>query len=393
MKKSFPIFIAVLRRSHDAARQSMLEMPLSNDDDFGQTGIISNGLTLETNPPNVSLSSAARLICIKRPKAKSMNYFGYIRRRLLGLPSGAVGFEQRGFCGGSQTVCTRLESVGSTFLIGYHLALESSSLPELHAKLAEVDFEMRGFAYEGAAMGLAICESLSPWRARGFLTQKFLTGAGDAHTYMIHVGIGWFWARMPFGFRRAQKKLDPLLGWLAFDGWGFHEGYFHWRNHINGQPVPKKFSGYERRVFDQGFGRSLWFVLGGNVELIAATISNFLPARQPDLWSGIGLAATYAGGVEADALQRLKKLSGQCVPQLAQGSAFAAKARQRAGNLTSYTTLAVKIFCETSAEAAAHVTDAALENLPLDATEPAYEIWRQRIQHHFATNPQTPAAA
>lgn len=326
-----------------------------------------------------------------KPKNISINHFGQIRRWLLGLPADAVKFDQRGFCGGNQTVCNRLETVGGTFLNGYHFALESASLAELHGKLAAVDAEVRGFAYEGAAMGLAICESFTPWRARGFLTENFLAGAGDAHAYMIHVGIGWFWARLPFGFRRAQKKLDPLLGWLAFDGWGFHEGFFHWRKYINGQPAPKKFSGYERRVFDQGFGRSLWFVLGGNVKLIATTISNFVAARQPDLWSGIGLAATCAGGVEADALQQLRKLSGQFSPQLAQGSAFAAKARQRGGNLTPYTTLAVKIFCETSAEAAAHVTDAALENLPADATEPAYEIWRQRIQKHFATNLKTPA--
>ena len=369
-------FITALRRCQSLPQHRFVAEKITAVSQLSQPSFLSKNQRVETKPKN-----------------NSINYFGPIRRCLLGLPADAVKFDQRGFCGGNKTVCSRLENVGSTFLTGYHFALESASLAELHVKLAEVDTEVLGFAYEGAAMGLAICESLTPWRARGFLTEKFLAGAGDAHAYMIHVGIGWFWARLPFGFRRAQKKLDPLLGWLAFDGWGFHEGFFHWRKYINGQPAPKKFSGYERRVFDQGFGRSLWFVLGGNVELIATTISNFVAARQPDLWSGIGLAATCAGGVEADALQQLRKLSGQFSPQLAQGSAFASKARQRAGNLTSYTTLAVKILCETSAETAARVTDAALENLPMNAAEPAYEIWRQRIQHLFATNQQTPATA
>ena len=42
------------------------------------------------------------------------------------------------------------------------------------------------------------------------------------------------------------------------------------------------------------------------------------------------------------------------------------------------------------AEDAAKVTDAALENLPADGAEPAYEIWRQRIQAQFARATITP---
>jgi hypothetical protein len=241
--------------------------------------------------------------------------------------------------------------------------------------------ERCGFAFEGAAMGLALLDFLTPWRRDRI--SKFLRGAGASHAYMIHVGAGWVWARMPFGFRRAQKKLDPLLGWLAFDGWGFHEGFFHWPKYIAGQPAPKKLSGYERRVFDQGLGRSFWFINGGNVELIAQTISNFSADRQSDLWSGIGLAATYAGIISEASLDELREKSGSFQSQLAQGAAFAAKARQRAANLTDYTNLATKTLCGLTTAAAARLTDEALENLPADSDVPAYEIWRCRIQNHF----------
>ena len=44
-------------------------------------------------------------------------------------------------------------------------------------------------------------------------------------------------------------------------------------------------------MFDQGLGRSFWFVNGGNPELIAQTIHSFPDSRQADFWSGIGLAA------------------------------------------------------------------------------------------------------
>ncbi len=173
-----------------------------------------------------------------------------------------------------------------------------------------------------------------------------------------------------------------------FDGWGFYEGFFHWPKYITGQPAPKKLSGYERRVFDQGLGRSFWFVNGGNIELISQTISNFSADRQPDLWSGIGLAATYAGIVSETALGELREKAGRFQPQLAQGAAFAAKARQRAGNLTDYTNLATKILCGLTAADAARLTDEALEELPINSDEPAYEIWRRRIHDRFAQTRQ-----
>ncbi len=127
---------------------------------------------------------------------------------------------------------------------------------------------------------------------------------------MTYVGIGWLLARLPGGIqgylRRLQQvgakglsplqKLDPLLGWLAIDGYGFHQGYFHWRKYIQGILPPKNLSGYSCRVFDQGLGRSLWFVKGANIHAIEEAIAQFQPQRRADLWSGIGLACGYAGG-------------------------------------------------------------------------------------------------
>ena len=278
----------------------------------------------------------------------------------------------------------RLEQVGETFLDGYHAALESHAPPALAARLNSADAELRGFAFEGAAMGLALLDTLTPWRPNR--VTSFLSGAGDAHAYMVHVGVGWVWARFPFGFRRFRRRLDPLLSWLAFDGWGFHEGFFHWPKYVAGQPPPRRLAGYERRAFDQGLGRSWWFVNGGNPELIARTIAGLPAERRPDMWSGVGLAATYAGLASESVLRALRDLAGPSWPQLAQGAAFAAKARQRAGNLTPYTDLAAKVFAGLSAADAARLCDTTLENLPADAAQPAYEIWRQRIQQHFQTS-------
>jgi hypothetical protein len=304
-----------------------------------------------------------------------------LRRRVFGISEKMIDFKRRGFRTAPGAIHRRLEDACGSFVAGYHSALESGSARELEASLAQVEAERRGFAFEGAAMGLALLEIISPWHPNRI--QSFLAGPGDAHTYMIHVGVGWVWARFPFGYRGRYMKLDPLLGWLAFDGWGFHEGFFHWPMYVAGQPAPRKLIGYERRAFDQGLGRSFWFVNGGDIEVIAQTIANFSSHRRSDLWSGIGLAATYAGMINESSLLELRVKSGPFSPQLAQGAAFAAKARQRAGNLTDYTNLATGIFCGTSALDAARLCDQTVENLPGDADWPAFEIWRQRIQSHF----------
>ncbi len=276
---------------------------------------------------------------------------------------------------------TRLELVGETFLDGYNAALRHHAPTALAARLNLADPELRGFAFEGAAMGLALLDAVTPWRANRVI--RFLNGAGDAHAYMVHVGVGWVWARFPFGFRRFLRRLDPLLSWLAFDGWGFHDGFFHWPEYIGGQPPPRRLAGYERRVFDQGLGRSWWFVNGGNPELIARTITGLPAERRADMWSGVGLAAAYAGIANESVLRSLRAFAGPCRPLLAQGAAFAAKARQRAGNLTDYTNLTTGVLCDMPAVEAARLCDATLENLPANAGPPPFEIWRQRIQNHF----------
>jgi enediyne biosynthesis protein E3 len=315
-------------------------------------------------------------------------------RGLFGLPLEETSVRRRGFRGVNAEMQTRLEQVGETFLDGYHAALQYRALPALAARLNSTDTDLRGFAFEGAAMGLALLDTLAPWRPNRLT--KFLSGDGNAHAYMVHVGVGWVWARFSFGFRRFRRRLDPLLSWLAFDGWGFHEGFFHWPEYVAGKPPPRRLAGYERRAFDQGLGRSWWFVNGGSPELIARTIAALPAERRPDMWSGVGLAATYAGLASESVLRALRDLAGSSCPQLGQGAAFAAKARQRAGNLTPYTDLAARVLCGLSAKDAARLCDTTLEDLPASAPrfgtapdagdpDPAYEIWRQRIQQHVQT--------
>ncbi len=175
-------------------------------------------------------------------------------------------------------------------------------------------------------MALALLDALLPGR-RDRLA-RLLAGPGAAHAYIIHVGAGWILARLPLAPERLLARLgDPVLRWLALDGYGFHEGYFRWPRSVERQEVPRKLRGYARRGFDQGLGRSLWFVDGADVRLIPRTIGRFPDDRQSDLWSGVGLACAYAGGRSRSEIEALRQAAGPHRPSLAQGAAFAAKAR------------------------------------------------------------------
>lgn len=308
---------------------------------------------------------------------------GDFGKQFLRISVEEASFARRGFHQKDDQTRRRLEHVGFTFLLGYNAALDQPDIARLVQQLNTVAKELRGFAFEGASMSLALLDLITPWRRDRLRT--FLESGGRAHIYMVYVGVGWALARLQRWRKSHPALIDPLLRWLAFDGYGFHEGYFRWRRFVDERAIPEQLSGYARRVFDQGLGRSIWFIEGADTKRIPATIATFPAERRTDIWSGVGLACAYAGGVKRSAIESLRAAAAMpYVSHLAQGAAFAAKTRQRAGNPAEHTELACEVLCGRSADAAAEITDLALRDLPDDGEVPAYEIWRQRIRAHFA---------
>lgn len=307
---------------------------------------------------------------------------GSLRRLAFGISAEETSFARRGFPGVGSPARGRLERVAGTFVDGYHAGLLDDRPESLGHRLNAFDSEVRGFAFEGAAMALALLDVLTFWRRNR--VRAFLDGPGSLHCYMVHVGVGWALARLGRRPGRWLPRFDPLLGWLIVDGYGFHEGFFDWRRHVGEQVVPERLAGYERRMFDHGLGRCVWFVDGAEVGRISGTIGAFSAGRRGDLWSGVGLACGYAGGVDRGEMEALRAACGMHLPQVAQGVAFAAKARQRANNMAPHTEEACSVLCGLPASEAAAVTDAALEGLPTNGTEPMFEAWQKRIQSRFA---------
>ena len=306
------------------------------------------------------------------------SFVAMLRRNFLGISEDEVTFARRQFPGALSGARQHLEHVARTFIRGYHAAFEKDAPDDLEASLDAVDEEFRGFAYEGAAMALGLLDRLTPWRRNR--VDSFLRGSGGPHIYMVHAGVGMALARLRRRANGPPAGMDPLLGWLVLDGYGFHEGFFHWKRSCEQLAIPPHVNGYAGRAFDQGLGRSLWFIEGAQVERMAPRILRFPESRHADLWSGVGLACAYAGGIDRSEIETLSDAAGPDQAHFAQGAAFAAQARRLAGIPTPHTELTCNVCCGMTAEDTAEMTCSEREALPIDGPVPAYEVWRQRIR-------------
>jgi hypothetical protein len=295
-------------------------------------------------------------------------------RRLLSISEREVSFARRGFPDDVPGARPHLERAGGAFVSGYNAALWHNATPALVDALHALPQDLHGFAYEGASMALTILDVFTPWSRRRW--QRLVEGAGAPHVYLCFVGAGWALARLHF--RRVPHwiaRVDPLLAPLAFDGYGFHQAFFRPDETVRRRAAPR-LSADALHHFDQGVGRSLWFVEGADPARIAASIARFARERQPDLWSGAGLALAYAGGMSESAVRQLCNLAGMHRAELAQGVAFGAKARHRAGNATAATHLACNVAWNAKLGEVVDLVDAALEQARQARATDTYARWR-----------------
>jgi hypothetical protein len=318
-----------------------------------------------------------------------------IKQKLFGISPVEVSTERRRFIIDCPQKQKRIEDIGTFFLKGYHVALASSPCEVIHESLANCTPEYRGFAYEGAAMALGLLDYLQPWGACQF--GEFLSSANNSYPYLTHVGIGWALARLPWAMHRfcqthlatpattaAASSVDSLLGCLALDGYGFHQSYFNWETYVTAMKEPHFLSTDCLPIFRQGVGRSLCFVFGMNSERVADSIARFPSCRHADYWSGVGLAIAYAGGLSAADVGYLLRRASDAQAALAQGVAFAVKARQTAGFVPEHTHLVCEAVWGQPVAKVALLTDTTLADIPLTSKTAAYTLWRQRIQQAFA---------
>jgi enediyne biosynthesis protein E2 len=318
---------------------------------------------------------------------------GSVRRLLFTPQLAEVTFAERGFPAASSAHTRRLESIPQAVICGFEWGIDARNQWDVERRLDLVDAEMRGFAYEGATMAFTILDAIG----RGHRTRDLLRGSGRPHVLLAYIGMGFAMARLP---RRLWKKVVPDLSgdpffptmtWLAVDGYGFDRAYFDTRRWVDRQKAPEPYPwegspDYFLRAVDQGIGRALWFIGGGHAPDVASTVGRFASHRQADLWSGIGLAATFAGGCDDGGLTALRRTAKGYWPDLAIGAVFAANARAYAGLVPDHTEAACSALAGISVDKAVSIAAATIVTSPSEGSEPAYELWRQRIRAHFGSD-------
>jgi hypothetical protein len=297
-----------------------------------------------------------------------------------------VGFGLRRFRLRSGRARDVLELSGRSFLEGFNAAVTWPVGDRLASAIDRLDPSFRGFAYEGAGMACALLDVLG-W-SRGRNLRELLAGPASAYPHLVHVGAGWAFAKLRMRPGRGVPLMrDPLLRWLSCDGYGFHQGFFHSDRVVGRQAVERGLTTDQRAIRDQGLGRSLWFHECADPEGIALRIGEFPVQRRGDLWSGVGLAAGYAGGVPSAELHLLAVLAGEYRADLAQGCAFACEARRVSGIVPEHTHNAAAVLVGTSVDVAGAWTSQSLAGLvPPLGTSDRYQQWRAGIRRLWSSH-------
>ncbi len=311
---------------------------------------------------------------------------GFLRRFLFGISIEGLDTFWKDFPGTETEARKQLRSSSNAFLNGYNTTLEVGLSHTLFSELQAFDINLRGFAYEGAGMGLNMIDYTSFGGESKF--QKFVD-ENPNYTILAHIGAGLVIAVLNRDIEKSLAPMTPMERWWAIDGYGFYHGVFKWKQSLQKQIVPKKITRYARRAFDRGLGRGIWFLFSADIDRIVEQLQKFPESRRADIWSGIGLASTYAGGVSKETLRNLQAAAGSYASYISLGATQAANIRYLGNNIVDYTNLACSVFCGMSAEDTAKLNFKAIEGLNIDEQEPVfveqpiYETYRESIRAQF----------
>lgn len=258
-------------------------------------------------------------------------------------------------------------------------------------RLEATDSDVRGVAYEGVGMGLAMLDCLWPTRPR---LAEFIAGPGHAYKPLLYIGAGLALPRMHVNPLHVLTRHPDDERWLIMDGYGFYHGFFTPKESLQRMIRPRHATGYAGQVFDRGLGRSLWFTSAANTDRIATTTARFPEDRRGDLWSGVGFACAYAARVvDQAAIGQLVSAAGADAEHFAVGVAAAAEIRHTTCPRALHTDLACAATWGSDGATVAGI--AAAERTPgtPEQNPPHYETWRDRVRSHWRSRQHNPIRA
>jgi hypothetical protein len=274
-------------------------------------------------------------------------------------------------------IAQRIEKIREIFQHAYAISTDQEDLDLLIDQLEKTENDYRSIAYEATSVAIAVKDflngnTLNYWHS-------FLKDHAAQHAVQIHTGLGWAIAQQRISISPIIETLDPLMQFRMLDGFGYYYGIFRRRQIAGGQPFSTDVESKFIRGYDQGVGRSLWYISKGDYASVPEKIAQFSSSRHTDLWRGIGIACTYVGGCDEFILKELLSLSFPYHAQLAVGAALVASSRNSAGTITKDVELACRVWCKQSIQEVLLITEKAETSLVAGPNN-AYFIWLSEIE-------------
>ena len=258
-----------------------------------------------------------------------------VRRNIFSVPLKEANFDFRKFHPG-QKAQNRLEFVAKVVLEGYNNAVHDGLTSDLLVKRRMIDGEVVGFYNEGIGMGLYALTLFGAKGTKEGIFWDFVRNEGKNHEYMSYIGAGLAVGVLKRNVLKSfLKKASPTSGQLFINGIGFYYGYFDADKVLRKNFIPRylEVNDFYTECYYNGVGRAMWFYSGGDPGFIKSEIQHFPAERQAAIWSGVGLACTYANGVSMDVILNLKnEIAKDFKKDLAIGCILANHARDIAGN-------------------------------------------------------------
>jgi hypothetical protein len=233
---------------------------------------------------------------------------------------------------GSGLFDKRFSEILRAFLTGNNRMLKMGLQVNREREYLDIAFDpfYRGFAFEGAGMGLgARCAMFGG----GEKFEQLMMKLSPKYVYQYYVGLGWYlhirYGYKPQGYNQWISQLDPRFAPILFDGVGFKTGLFSKLGSLEAVSCFGSFTSEQARICLQGYGRSLWFQNRFNLQNAVMEINKQTFSDRDDLYSGLGLAVAYSFFDNmAYALSMYRLVPALHQAAFAQGVAFGWEARR-----------------------------------------------------------------
>lgn len=221
----------------------------------------------------------------------------------------------------------RVDAILRSFITAFNKAIAAPGAEAWMTYCSSLPALFQPFAHEGGAMGYTL-RRLFRFDPKHF--EQTIVRPRPEFRYLYYVGLG-FWSGLrrhsPAKLAKIVRHLDPLHGYLVYDGYGFARMFFESRKNPQVLRELDRLHGYARNAAYQGVGRALYFLYMGNESRLITEIEK-LHEHAPDAAAGVGLAAVFVNPDRLSVAQRF----GRAMPAALRahfhlGMCFGLKAR------------------------------------------------------------------